>query len=318
MSGDARGDHFRGALLGVAVGDALGAPYEGSAPRDPERLSSWAGRVPFALRYTDDTHMTLGTARSLIERGGRFDGEHMAHVFAAAYRNEPWRGYGPGPPKIFALIEQGEPWDRAASELFDGDGSFGNGAAMRAAPIGLLHCHDLERADEVARAAARITHDHPLGIDGAAVQACAVALLASMDGAAAAAFDRGAFFAGLRAHARTQVFTRVLESAERLAPDAPPRQVIDELGHGIEAHRSVPTAIYSFLRTPHSFAEAVCFAVALGGDSDTIASMTGALSGAFLGAAAIPAPWRDGVENASLLCDLADELCRLADEPAPA
>jgi poly(ADP-ribose) glycohydrolase ARH3 len=200
---------------------------------DPDRLSNWAARVPFALRYTDDTHMTLGTARSLVERGGRFDGEHMAREFAAAYREEPWRGYGPGPPKIFALIEQGVPWEQAAGELFDGEGSFGNGAAGR------------------------------------------------------------------------------------LALDAPPREVIDELGHGIEAHRSVPTAIYSFLRAPHSFAEAVCFAVALGGDADTIASMTGALSGAFLGAAAIPAPWRDEVEGAAVLCDLADELCRLAGERAP-
>ena len=89
-------DRFRGALLGEAVGDALGAPFEGMGtvhPAEMERLEA----DPGPLSYTDDTHMTLGMAESLVEKRG-FDGAHMARTFARNYRQEPWRGYGPGPP----------------------------------------------------------------------------------------------------------------------------------------------------------------------------------------------------------------------------
>jgi len=127
---------FRGALLGVAVGDALGAPFEGAGTvrrRDLERLE----REPGPLRYTDDTHMTIGMAESLVERRG-FDGAHMVAVFARNFAAEPWRGYGAGPPQVFRLIERGVPWDQAGRALFGGSGSFGNGAAMRVAPAALL------------------------------------------------------------------------------------------------------------------------------------------------------------------------------------
>ena len=96
---------FRGALLGVAVGDALGAPFEGSFQIDDVALKRLA-HDPGRMWYTDDTHMTLGVAESLVERRG-FDGGHMAAVFARHFAAEPWRGYGAGPPQLFALLQQG-------------------------------------------------------------------------------------------------------------------------------------------------------------------------------------------------------------------
>ncbi len=86
---------FRGALLGVAVGDAIGAPFEGEVSAFPGSLER-LGEPDSPLRYTDDTHMTLGVAESLVQRRG-FDGAHMAAVFARNYAQEPWRGYGAGP-----------------------------------------------------------------------------------------------------------------------------------------------------------------------------------------------------------------------------
>lgn len=100
-------DKFRGALLGVAVGDALGAPFEGQRTVDPVALGR-LGHAPGHMWYTDDTHMTLGVAESLVERQG-FDGAHMAAVFASNFAAEPWRGYGAGPPQIFTLLNQGVP-----------------------------------------------------------------------------------------------------------------------------------------------------------------------------------------------------------------
>jgi ADP-ribosylglycohydrolase len=104
---------FRGTLLGVAVGDALGAPFEGAptiAQTDLARLV----QDPGPLRYTDDTHLTLGLAQSLIDRPW-FDGAHLAQTFAHNFAAEPWRGHGAGPPQIFRLIEQGVPWQEAGS-----------------------------------------------------------------------------------------------------------------------------------------------------------------------------------------------------------
>jgi poly(ADP-ribose) glycohydrolase ARH3 len=151
---------FRGALLGVAVGDALGAPFEGTRVM-PHRVLDRLVRDPGPMRYTDDTHMTLGLAASLLERQG-FHGNHMATAFAQNFAAEPWRGYGPGPPQVFHRLRQGVPWDEAGQALFGGAGSFGNGGAMRVAPVALFGFADLPQVSQLARHTAMITHTHHL------------------------------------------------------------------------------------------------------------------------------------------------------------
>lgn len=299
---------YRGALLGVAVGDALGARFEGAARVSPEDIEvlqpeSWE------FRFTDDTHMTIGVAQSLIECGG-FDGAHMAKVFAKNYQAEPWRGYGAGPPQIFEAILKGAQWDMPARQLFGGAGSFGNGAAMRAAPVALYAKGDLPRVAELARRTACITHAHELGVDGASLQACAVAMLLESD--AGAELCPAELLAALREHVQSAPYRAALEKIERLPRDAAPETVAREIGNDITALAAVPAALCCFLRHPDSFAEAVRFAISLGGDTDTIASMTGALSGARLGEKAIPRAWRKRVESAVLLRGLAYRLLRLA------
>ena len=300
-------DRFRGALVGAAVGDALGAGFEGSssvnAP-DVELLD----REPGPLRYTDDTHMTLGVAESLVERRG-FDGAHMAALFARKFREEPWRGYGAGPPQVFDLIERGVPWDHAARSLFGGSGSFGNGAAMRVAPAALLGFHANNRVVALARQTAVITHAHELGIEGAVVQACAIAR-AVREGPSRS-IDASAFLVAIQGSASSSVFHQKLQTARELLVvrgGGDREAVVALLGNGIEAFESVPTAIYAFLLSPSSFRDAVNYAITLGGDTDTIGSMTGALSGAYLGLSAIPEIWRERVEGAPQLVALADSL----------
>lgn len=286
-------DKYWGALLGVAVGDALGAPFEGRPSASLIELQALR-RTPHELRYTDDTHMTIGLAQSLVQRGG-FDGPHMAQRFAENYLKEPWRGYGAGPPQVFEQILDGATWDGPAQELFGGSGSFGNGAAMRVAPVALHACGDMRQIAEIARQTARITHAHELGVEGAVMQACAVALL--LDSDPGQPFSRTAFLTSLREHVRSAPYEAALDWLERLFPDPDPQTVAREIGNDITALAAVPAAICCFLRHPDSFAEAVLFAIALGGDTDTIASMTGALSGAYLGETAIPDTWILGVEG---------------------
>jgi len=127
---------FLGCLFGAAIGDALGQAIGTTVydfEEEDERVSineiQALTRVLPTLRYTDDTHMTIGVAESLIACKG-FDVRHVVQRFIGNYDNEPWRDYAPGPPKIFDLIKQGRSWNKAAVEIYP-DGSFGNGAAMR-------------------------------------------------------------------------------------------------------------------------------------------------------------------------------------------
>ena len=148
-----------GSLLGTAIGDAMGASREGRSMVSKHEIGGMA-RISHRLHYTDDTHMTIGVAESLIECHG-VDGAHMAGRFIENYLKEPWRGYGPGPPRVFRLIESGVPWDQAASHIYHG-GSFGNGAAMRVAPIGLFLWNNHAGLREAAYLSSIITHSHGL------------------------------------------------------------------------------------------------------------------------------------------------------------
>jgi poly(ADP-ribose) glycohydrolase ARH3 len=294
---------FLGALIGTAMGDALGASLEGGAMLPESEVQAIADRRGL-LVYTDDTHMAIGVAESLVAKGG-FDGEHMAHTFIKNYDLEPFRGYGPGPPRIFRMIKGGEAWGKAAEKLYQG-GSYGNGSAMRIAPIGVFFHDSPVRLREVAYQSSQITHAHELGKQGAALQAYAVALAISAD--PSLPLDSAAFLGKLSDSIEHEVYWQKLSSMERLMSQQDRREVVSALGHGIEAFDSVPTAIYSFLTHTNSFAEAVVYAISLGGDTDTIGAMTGAIAGAYLGVEAIPQRWKERLENRAYVEELAEKL----------
>ena len=298
---------FLGCLIGAAIGDGLGAWREGRTMAKKEEIESLAERLE-QLAYTDDTHMTIGVAESLIESKG-FDGEHMTQTFIKNYEVEPWRGYGPGPPRIFRMIKNGEPWDSAAGNFYKG-GSFGNGSAMRVAPIGLLYSQNQETLREVAYKSSSITHSHELGKEGAALQAYAVAL--ALNTHSDEEIDREAFILKLQDFAQNQLYKEKIGNTKELLGEQDRAKVIAVLGNGIEAPRSVPTAIYSFLKQPRSYEDCVIYAVSLGGDADTIASMAGAISGAYLGIKAIPEKWRVKLENRAYIEVLAESLYQIA------
>ncbi|MFQ5996295.1 MAG: ADP-ribosylglycohydrolase family protein [Dehalococcoidales bacterium] len=297
---------FLGALLGTGVGDALGAPFEGSFRVSPEEIAEVAERQE-VLVYTDDTHMMIGVAESLLKCRG-FDGEDMALTFARNFELEPYRGYGPGPPHIFRLIRAGVAWDEAGQRLYRG-GSYGNGAAMRVAPVGVLYHDNPARLKEIADKSSQITHAHQLGKEGAALQAYAIALATNLE--PAPTLDPDDFLARLNNFMPQGIYREKLNKVKALLPQPDRGKIIFELGNGIEAFNSVPTAIYSFLSQPRSFAQAVFAAISLGGDTDTIGAMTGAISGAYLGFDAIPREWRDKLENRPYIEELAERLSNL-------
>jgi len=274
---------FIGSLVGLAIGDFLGA----------------GGR-----RYTDDTAMAIGVAESLIEKKG-FDGEHMASVFVKNYEAEPWRGYGPGPPKIFKMIKAGKKWNEKLDQRLYPKGSFGNGAAMRVAPIGLFYYDNFPLLKEVATYSSIITHSHPLGIEGAILEAYAVALAVK---AQVENFEREEFIRKLINLVKEPVYKEKLKRIQMLLKGkAAKSRVIRQLGNGIEAFNSVPISIYSFVAN-EGFESTLNYALSLGGDRDTISAMTGAIAGAFYGIEEIPKRWRMMLERGEYIEKLAERL----------
>jgi poly(ADP-ribose) glycohydrolase ARH3 len=298
-------DRFRATLLAAALGDVAGAPVEAESPAYISRtypsvdhilaqhaIPEFTGPPWQVGRYTDDTQMTLCVAEWLLEDDPHSPEKLLARLAAA---HQPWRRYGPSTESILRLYPQHKShWRDLATAHFP-HGSYGNGSATRAAPIGLAFHADPAQAARVAIESSRPTHSHPLACQGAALHAVAIATAVSQDQFDPAPYLRRArsilaYFDDLLQD--TTPFARALDAIEQgLARGTSCAQISQTLGTGIPAHEAVPMALYCFLRHPHSFPDVLHQAIFIGGDTDTIASMAASLSAALLGPSAIPPAW---------------------------
>ena len=300
-------------MLGTFLGDALGMPVEGMNPAAirhrhgviQDMLEARLGRGT----YTDDTQMMAALAESLVARRG-FDGAHAATTFLS--RLDRRRGYGRGTIEALERIAAGVSWECAGAHTY-GSGSFGNGSAMRVAPVGLLFHRDMDRAVQVAREQSDITHCHPLGRAGAAIMATGVAVALRWGVEMEGPIDTEAFLSLVRLALQENegLYGESLEKVGHMlrycpAPQpgdssdnrlAAAEQVSAVLGNDARAFHSVPTALYCFLANANDPEQSLIHAVSLGGDTDTIAAMTGALSGAYHGSGLWPARWLDQLEG---------------------
>ncbi len=273
-------DRFIGSIVAGAVGDAFGAPYEGGLLE--RGLWKLIGKQSGKYRWTDDTQMSLDIIESLLSVGS-IDQNDLAYRFAASYR---WsRGYGPGASRILRLIRKGVLWQSAAHKVYS-NGSFGNGGAMRAPTIGLFYAKTGEESvADAACKATEITHAHPLAREGAVLVALATAFsLNSLD--AQEILER----LTVRAEADDYA-TRLNKALEWFKQPSRPEafEVAKRLGNGIAAVDSCVTAIYiSQIYRERPYEELLDFAICLGGDVDTIASMSSAIWGASRGLSALP------------------------------
>ena len=294
-----RRERFRGALLGLACGDALGAAVEGwSRPdiagafgtlRDFQAGPIWAHG-----ETTDDTAQAVDLAESLLATA-EFDPDDLMRRFVAWLRTG---GKGIGITTHAALSAHigGAGASDAARVAHDSTGglSAGNGGLMRAAPVALRHAADPAAIADVARRQTAVTHFDPLAGHAAAAFCLGLhALLA--DGG-----PRGA-------HARAVEYARAAspELSERLAHAA--EHEPDPDGYGGFAPRTLEAAFWALLHADHA-EDAVVRAVNLGGDNDTHGAVAGALAGAWQGGGALPSRWLDGLQDRARLVELADRL----------
>lgn len=298
-----------GSLLGCAVGDALGELAFSHTERND--LLATAARMP-VLRYTDDAAMTVVLAEHLIQVG-HVEPRDLGDRFAAAYEAEPWRGYGPGPPEIFAEVRRsGRSYVEVAGGLYAGEGSFGNGAAMRVAPVGLAFHDDLARVYTEACRSAAVTHAHPVGQDGAAVQAATVAIAADHY-VKATELDPLETAKQLASLARTEIIREKMDLVARALEEGwTAVDAADAIGRSIAVQESMPFAVFAFLSTPSDSLRVQETAVLNGGDRDTLGAMAMAASGAYLGAAGLRKALTNRIEGRDRLIALARGLAEAA------
>ncbi|CAN7939096.1 unnamed protein product, partial [Ixodes hexagonus] len=281
--------------------------------------------------YTDDSAMTFCLARSLLAKGD-FDPVDVAKRFADEYFQNQQRKqeYGNAVRTVFQKLKDSNYADpyKPAMEQFKGRGSHGNGGSMRVAPVALFYKHDEEKMVEVAGNQAKLTHSNHAGYNAAIMQCMAIALALRSD--PNVPLDPREFIGYLSAlmdkrenhpddlRPLSLKLKLIKEIVLDPAQDPTPAEVAKMLGNDMSAPGSVPTAIYCFLRSQRPltdfdhespYVRCLYFAIACGGDSDTIAAMAGNIAGARHGISAIPSVLQRQ-------CQGVDEMTRLAESIA--
>ena len=300
-------DRATGALLGLACGDALGRPVEF---RQPSTIRNRHGRVTEMLAdgthgqpagtITDDTEMALCIARSLTTNDV-FVPADIARRFIDWYQSGPF-DVGLLTAAVIQRLQDGEPWHQAGYAEWERrpEGSnAGNGSVMRCAPHSLAFATDLDTLITVSRASSAITHADPRCQWGCAILNVTLAgLLTDVDEPLA------------RALAQTTAAPAELRQAceEVLAVtrgDQPPDTVsLDNSGYVVT---TVQAGLYHGL-TASTAEEAIISAVMMGGDTDPLAAVTGAVAGARFGASALPTRWQTALDTADELTATATSL----------
>ena len=294
----------RVALRGLSVGDAFGERFFFASP---QTMVDWIERRaidrPGPWRWTDDTAMALALVETL-ESNHELDPDRFSATLVARWQAEPWRGYGPGAHRLLDAIREGAPWREASRAMFGGQGSFGNGAAMRVAPLGAYFADaTLEHLVEQAERSAMVTHAHLEGSAGAiAIALAAQVIWQTRDRGEAEARD--ALWSTLLAHTPKSSTREGLERARELA-GAGVAKAAAQLGNGseISSQDTVPLCVWAIAEHPRDFEAALWTTVAARGDRDTTCAIVGGVVALADAGASIPESWlarREPLEGISL------------------
>ena len=293
LTEEKRRESARHALDGLSVGDAFGQGFFVN-PAMVDGLIAERALPPPPWRWTDDTEMALSVV-AILRRYGAVNQDRLASSFARRY--DYHRGYGPAMHGLLEHIRAGAPWQREAGALFEGQGSWGNGAAMRVAPLGAYFADDPARAAEEAHRQAVVTHAHPEAATGAIAVAVAAAYARQLHGTADV--PRGAAFLALvLPHVPEGMVASRLRRAQALTPTTPLATAVSVLGNGslVSAHDTAPFALWCAARHLDDYEEALWLTVGGLGDRDTTCAIVGGIVACYTGSAAIPPAWRDARE----------------------
>ena len=294
-------DKFTGTLLGVSIGDTLGHPFEGILSEQIySRFNDFKEFIGSNNKlfntYTDDTQLTLHTAKALIQGSG-FNEDYIVREYVE-WLEDPPIGPGFGCISTIQKLKYGISWKKAASN------SGGNGTAMRVSPIGLFYCKDIENLKNFAFQSSIITHSHPAASAGAIVVARAISFL--IDKTIDTGFLVDDFFDAIISsisNSREEIWDEFIEILNKVKNSLSisleaglikfsqvgvkaPYFIEDYLGKAFVHPYTLSTvacAIFVFLKNLNSFEECIFKLATAGGDSDTVGAIGGSLAGAYFG-----------------------------------
>jgi ADP-ribosylglycohydrolase len=226
-----------------------------------------------------------------LKRYGHIEQDALAAAFAREYARDPRRGYGGTAHGILRAIGEGTSWQTAAGRVFDGQGSCGNGGAMRVAPIGAYFADDLKQVIAEAKASAEVTHAHPDGQTGAIAIALAAAWMVR-EGKHAAKSDHALVGFVRDQIPQTETYCR-LKKALELPLELSPRTAASVLGNGSQVISSdtVPFCLWCTARHATDYTSALWTTVSGLGDRDTTCAIVGGIVALSAGRDSIPAEW---------------------------
>ena len=280
-------------LEGLSVGDALGEEFmmrndwEDILRRRVTPGGCW--RWP----YTDDTVMAVSIV-DILSRHGHIDQDMLAQAFAKRFAKEPNRGYGPGTIRLLREIAGGGDWRSVSRRMFGGQGSFGNGSAMRVGPLGAYFADDLNACVSQARASALVTHAHPEGQAGAI--AVAIAAATAWRSRSTPGPDAGVrMLETVINHTPDSQVREGLVRATGFGPDITAGEAAAILGNGSEVscQDTVPFCLWSVAKHLDSFEDAMWTTLSALGDCDTACAIVGSIVALAAGIESIPREWRE-------------------------
>ena len=281
---------------GLSVGDGFGECFFISKSIVEQRISEREA-PPAPWTVTDDSMMALSIVHCL-QRDGRIHSDTLAKAFAREYARDPLRGYGGTAHGILRAIGEGVSWFLAAKSAFGGQGSCGNGGAMRAAPIGAYFADDIQRVILEARASAEVTHAHPDGQTGA----IAIALAAAWMVREKPTTSSHALIEFVLEHLPETDTHYHLKRALNVRLELSPGTAASILGsgYGVIASDTVPFCLWCAARHPNNYTDALWTTVAGLGDRDTTCAIVGGIVALGAGRESIPPDWLKAREPISI------------------
>jgi ADP-ribosylglycohydrolase len=275
-------------LEGLSVGDAFGEKFfvhPDMAANFIDLRATPGGK----WNFTDDTQMALSIV-SILRQYQEINQDELAKSFASHY--EMQRGYGSAMHGLLADIRNGDNWKELSTNLFGGQGSYGNGAAMRVAPLGAYFADDFDLLVSEARKSAEVTHAHPEAIAGAIAVAVAAGMAAKLYGSNSLPTRREFLDELLRYIPVTEVKSKIFRARDIL--DTTPGIVVAAmLGNGskITAQDTVPFTLWSAAKHLKNYQEAIWETVRVLGDRDTTCAIVGGIVALSAGIESIPVRW---------------------------
>lgn len=283
-------------LMGVSIGDAFGDSFFGETNQVVNKIAS--REIPETQwTFTDDTVMSIAIFEEL-EESGEINQDNLVKRFCTNHELDPDRGYGATLRKLLRAINDGQNWQEVSKSAFDGQGSMGNGAAMRVCPIGAYYFDNIEKVKVLATKSAAVTHSNIEAIAGAIAIAVGTALTTKMK------FE--------------DHFLQPIEFIERILKELPNSDTKSKisksksvsysyqietvqsiLGNGskMTAQDTVPFAVWCTAYNLENFENALWKAVSILGDRDTICAMVGGMTIMSTKPENMPNNWIAAVEN---------------------